>query len=52
MIVKIDIDQIYVLQEAIDDFIAKCDRVRHWRAVEAAESLAEQLRELSQPSQE
>lgn len=52
MIVTIDhIDQLYVLQEAIDDFVAKCDREKHWRAVKAAEALAAQLQELSQSSQ-
>jgi fructosamine-3-kinase len=45
------IDQLYVLQEAIDDFIAKCDADRQWRAVLAAEAIAAQLRELSQSSQ-
>lgn len=44
-------DQLYVLQEALDDFLAKLDRQRHWRAVEQAELLVAQLAELSQSSQ-
>ena len=44
------IDKGYVLQVAHDYFIAKCDPDKQWRAVEAAEALAEQLRELSRPS--
>ena len=45
------IDQLYALQEAVEDFIAKCDRARQWRAVLAAEAIAAQLEELAQSSQ-
>lgn len=54
MIATIDlthIDQLYVLQEALDDFLAKCDRRKHWRAVEQAEALAAQLEQLSESLQ-
>jgi len=44
-------DQLYVLQEAIDDFLAKLDRQKQWRAAEQAEALASQLEELAQSLQ-
>ena len=41
------IDELYVLQEAIDAFIANCDRDKQWRAVAAAETLAARLAQIA-----
>jgi hypothetical protein len=43
-------DQADVLHEALDDFIAKCDHKKHWRAIAAAEDLKAQLTENAQPA--
>lgn len=44
MIVRLShYDQQYALEEALEDFIAKCDRQMQWRAVEAAKSLHDQI---------
>jgi len=37
-----DEDQLYVLSEALDDFLKKVDP-KHWRAVEAAQELNAQV---------
>lgn len=42
------IDQVYVLQEAVELFIAKCDGTRHWRAAEEASELASKLSQIAQ----
>lgn len=44
MIVRLShVDQKYVLLEAIEDFIAKCNKQKQWRAVDAARDLYEQV---------
>lgn len=44
MIIKVShYDDQYALEEAIDDFIAKCDARRQWRAVAAARRLQDQI---------
>jgi len=48
MTINLDhIDELYVLQEAVDAFIANCDRDKQWRAVAAAESLAARLAQIA-----
>ena len=44
MIVRLShVDQQYVLLEALEDFIAKCDKQKQWRAIDAARDLYEQV---------
>ncbi len=52
MIVRLShVDQKYVLLEAIEDFIAKCDAKKQWRAVDAARDLYEQVNKVTKKAQ-
>ena len=52
MIVRLShVDQKYVLLEAIEDFIQKCDAKKQWRAVDAARDLYEQVNKATQKAQ-
>lgn len=42
------IDELYLLQEAVDAFAATLDTKRQWRAVEAARSLKEKLTQIAE----
>ena len=46
------IDQLYLLQEAVDSYLGQCDPKKHWRAVEAGEDIAEQLRQLAESARQ
>jgi len=44
MTINLDhIDELYLLQEAVDAFLESLDRQKQWRAVVAAEAIAEKL---------
>jgi len=52
MIAMLDLtaDQIDIIHEALDDFVAKCCPQKHWRAVEQASLLAAQLKHSLRPT--
>lgn len=41
-------DELYLLQEAVEAFAATLDPKRQWRAVEAAQALAEKLTQIAE----